>query len=160
MPSTPPRKRTDPMRDKGSLRPQAGSVPTERGADAFADLRAAADAATHQSWAAFTDDSGPRPHTNLVSFAPRTDVALAIPGAHKRDPNVAFIGTATPARILSLLDSHAALLEALQAANEALASITAFEDDARYIMGNTNFELVKLRREQVKAAIQSATGEG
>lgn len=50
------------------------------------------------------------------------------------------------------------MLDALQAANEALASITAFEDDARYIMGNTNFELVKLRREQVQAAIAKATG--
>jgi len=48
------------------------------------------------------------------------------------------------------------MLEALQAANEGLACTTAFEDDARYIMGNSNFEIVKARREQVRAVIAKA----
>lgn len=51
------------------------------------------------------------------------------------------------------------LLEALRAADEALAQVTAFEDDARYIMGNTNFEIVKLRRQEVRAAIAKATAQ-
>lgn len=45
------------------------------------------------------------------------------------------------------------LLEALKAADEALAQVTAFEDDARHIMGNTNFAIVQQRRNQVRAAI-------
>jgi hypothetical protein len=45
------------------------------------------------------------------------------------------------------------LLEALRAADEALAQVTAFEEDARYIMGNTNFNIVKMRRAQVQTAI-------
>lgn len=50
------------------------------------------------------------------------------------------------------------LLEALKAADEALAQFTAFEDDARHIMGNTNFAIVQQRREQVRAAIAKAEG--
>lgn len=48
------------------------------------------------------------------------------------------------------------LVEALKAADEALAQFTAFEDDARYIMGNTNFAIVQQRREQVRAALAAA----
>lgn len=44
-------------------------------------------------------------------------------------------------------------LEALKAADEALTQFAAFEDDARYIMGNTNFEIVKQRRTQVRQAL-------
>lgn len=51
------------------------------------------------------------------------------------------------------------LLKALKAADEALAQVTAFEDDARYIMGNTNFGIVQARRLQIKDAISCATGE-
>lgn len=50
------------------------------------------------------------------------------------------------------------LLAALKAADEALAQVTAFEDDARYIMGNTNYEIVAMRRALVKAAIARAEG--
>lgn len=90
-----------------------------------AELERLAKEATHQSWAAFTDDSGPRPHTNLVSFTPRTDVALAIPGAHKRDPNVAFIDSANPATILRLID-------ALRQRDEALEFIAEGRDVGRH----------------------------
>lgn len=45
------------------------------------------------------------------------------------------------------------LREALELADGALALVTAFEDDARYIMGNTNFTICRLRREQVRAAL-------
>lgn len=50
------------------------------------------------------------------------------------------------------------LLDALRAADEALVQFTAFESDARAIMGNTNFALVLLRQTQVRAAIAKATG--
>lgn len=50
------------------------------------------------------------------------------------------------------------MYEALKAADDALAQFTAFEYSAREIMGNTNFELVKLRREQVRAALAKAEG--
>lgn len=43
------------------------------------------------------------------------------------------------------------VVEALKAANEALTQFTAFELDAREIMGNTNFEIVKLRQKQIRA---------
>ena len=69
-----------------------------------AELKRLAERATHRSWAAFTDDSGHRPHTNLVSFVPVTDCALSIPGVDKRDPNVAYIAAAYPARIIALVD--------------------------------------------------------
>jgi hypothetical protein len=45
---------------------------------------------------------------------------------------------------------------ALKSADHALAQVTAFECDAREIMGNTNFEIVKHERERVRAAL---TGE-
>lgn len=48
------------------------------------------------------------------------------------------------------------LLAALESANNALAQITAFEMDAREIMGNTNFEIVKMEREKVRAALSVA----
>lgn len=55
-----------------------------------------------------------------------------------------------------LIAAAPTMLEALIAADEALAQFTAFETDAREIMGNTNFEIVKQRREQVRAAISKA----
>lgn len=51
------------------------------------------------------------------------------------------------------------LYEALRAADEALAMVAAFESDARYIMGNTNFELFMERRKAIKAALAKARGE-
>lgn len=45
--------------------------------------------------------------------------------------------------------------EALRAADEALTQFAAFEEDARYIMGNTNFNIVQERRAQVRAFLQS-----
>ena len=65
-------------------------------------------------------------------------------------------------RILAALEApapqaqpDARAVEALKAANEALALVTAFESDARYIMGNTNFTILQQRREQVKKALQA-----
>ena len=81
----------------------------EPGSGDHAELAKLAEAATHKSWAAFTDDSGARPHTNLVSFVPVTDCALSIPGAHKNDPNVAFIAAANPTTVLALLAENAEL---------------------------------------------------
>lgn len=57
-----------------------------------------------------------------------------------------------------LIAAAPALLEALKAADEALTQFTAFESDARHIMGNTNFAIVQARREQVRAALAKATG--
>lgn len=51
------------------------------------------------------------------------------------------------------------LFEALRAADAALASVTAFESDARYIMGNTNFALVQQCRDQARAALSKATAQ-
>ena len=45
--------------------------------------------------------------------------------------------------------------EALKAADVALANVTAFEDDARYIMGNTNFEITKHCRDEIKARLEA-----
>lgn len=50
------------------------------------------------------------------------------------------------------------LLDACRAADAALANVTAFEDDARAIMGNTNFAIVLERRAFVRAAIAKALG--
>ena len=55
-----------------------------------------------------------------------------------------------------------AMRAALRSADHALACVTAFEADAREIMGNTNFEIVKHIREKVRAALpapSSTTGE-
>jgi hypothetical protein len=57
-----------------------------------------------------------------------------------------------------LIAAAPTMLDALRAADEALAQITAFEDDARHIMGNTNFKIVKLRRQEVRDAIAKAEG--
>lgn len=70
-------------------------------------LRELAVASPFKSWAAFTDDSGSAPHTNLVSFADRTDCVLSLPGRHKHDPLVAYLEAANPATILALLDQLA-----------------------------------------------------
>lgn len=78
------------------------------------ELERLARAATHQSWAAFTDESGPSPHTNLVSFSPITDCAVSISGVHKNDPNIAFIAAANPATILDLLAANRKMRTALE----------------------------------------------
>lgn len=52
-------------------------------------------------WAAFTDDSAEPPHTNIVSFTPRTDCVVSLPGHHKNEPKVRLIAQA-PA-LLALL---------------------------------------------------------
>lgn len=44
-------------------------------------------------------------------------------------------------------------------ADKALANVTAFESDARYIMGNTNFEIVQQWRDQARSFIASRRGE-
>ncbi|MBP7704154.1 MAG: hypothetical protein KA105_02575 [Caulobacter sp.] len=48
------------------------------------------------------------------------------------------------------------LVRALAAADKALAQVTAFEDDARYIMGHTNFNIVVDRHKQVRAGLSKA----
>lgn len=45
--------------------------------------------------------------------------------------------------------------ESLKQADVALANVTAFEDDARYIMGNTNFEITKHCRDEIRARLQA-----
>lgn len=45
--------------------------------------------------------------------------------------------------------------EALKAADVALANVTAFEDDARYIMGNTNFEITRHCRDEIKSRLEA-----
>lgn len=45
-------------------------------------------------WSAFTDDSGSRPHTNIVAVNPRTDCVFSLPGHHKKEPNVQLIAAA------------------------------------------------------------------
>ena len=44
-------------------------------------------------------------------------------------------------------------LALLKLADSALACVTAFEDDARYIMGVTNFEIVRHARDQIRSAL-------
>jgi hypothetical protein len=46
---------------------------------------------TPAPWSAFTDDSGGRPHTNIVAVVPRTDCVFSLPGHHKDEPNVKLI---------------------------------------------------------------------
>lgn len=65
------------------------------------------------------------------------------------------VSCGTPANA-ALIAAAPDLYEALKVAEKALAQITAFESDARYIMGNTNFEIVKLRRAQIQAALSKA----
>lgn len=50
-------------------------------------------------------------------------------------------------------------VKALTAADEALAQFTAFEADAREIMGNTNFAIVQQRREQVQTFLSTLQSE-
>jgi len=57
-----------------------------------------------------------------------------------------------------LIAAAPTMFAALDAADEALAQFTAFEADARAIMGNTNFNIVQLRRAEVRAAIAKALG--
>lgn len=75
----------------------------------FARLRAAVEACPFKSWAAFTDDSGATPHTNLVSFVNRTECVLALPGRNKREPLVEFLAAATPKAVAELLAERDAL---------------------------------------------------
>lgn len=49
-------------------------------------------------------------------------------------------------------------VKALEAADDALAQVTAFEQDAREIMGNTNFEICKKRRDEVRQALAQIKG--
>lgn len=67
------------------------------------DLKAKALNAPYQTWAAFTDDSGPRPHTNLVSMNPATRCVISLPGLHKNDVVVQFFSAVQPFVVLSLL---------------------------------------------------------
>lgn len=71
-----------------------------------------AGAVRNGAWAAFTDDSGPAPHTNIVSMKARTECELSLPGLHKNDPKVALIVAAANA-LPSLLDQRDELLDAL-----------------------------------------------
>lgn len=50
---------------------------------------------TPKPWAAFTDDSGGQPHTNIVAVVPVTACVLSLPGRHKNEPDVQLI-TAAP----------------------------------------------------------------
>lgn len=67
------------------------------------DECALASAHTPGPWAAFTDDSGPQPHTNIVAFSPRTDCVFSLPFHDKREPNV-MLATAAPDLLAALKD--------------------------------------------------------
>jgi hypothetical protein len=69
------------------------------------------DAHTPGPWAAFTDDSGSVPHTNIVAVAPRTACVFSLPGRHKQEPDLRLIAAAP------------ALLEALKATTAQLERV-------------------------------------
>ena len=85
-----------------------------------------------------------------------TDIAFAMD-----DERVTF---ADLRLILSRLASQEETIradgEALKQADVALANVTAFEDDARYIMGNTNFEITKHCRDEIRARLSARQGGG
>lgn len=81
--------------------------------DKFKELIAAAHACPYQTWAAFTDDSGSKPHTNIVSFTGQTECVLSLPGLHKKDPIVAYLWAAQPDAVRGVAEERAAFLEAL-----------------------------------------------
>lgn len=59
------------------------------------------------------------------------------------------------AEVESLKKSSEMDKAALKAADIALANTTAFEEDARYIMGNTNFEITKHCRDEIRARLDA-----
>lgn len=56
-------------------------------------------------------------------------------------------------KITEQADRIAQLEAALREADEALTQFVAFEDDCRYIMGNTNYFLMKACYTKVRAAL-------
>lgn len=59
-------------------------------------------------WAAFTDDVGLRPHTNIVAFEGRTQCVFSLPGRDKAEPDVRLI-VAAPGLLEALMDTAASL---------------------------------------------------
>lgn len=57
---------------------------------------------------------------------------------------------ATPARA-EAQDEGAEMTRLLKLADSALANVTAFEDDARYIMGNTNYAITENARSEIRS---------
>lgn len=56
----------------------------------------------------------------------------------------------TPARAEAQVDG-AEMTRLLKLADSALANVTAFEDDARYIMGNTNYAITENARSEIRS---------
>lgn len=95
---------------------------------------------------------------------PHAPSVANIPARLNRTEDADFIADACPdnilaltARIRSLEAQRDEAVGLLRRSNEALANVTAFEWDAREIMGNTNFEICKHAREQVRAFLDSLT---
>lgn len=95
---------------------------------------------TPAPWSAFTDDSGSKPHTNIVSVVPHTDCVFSLPGMHKDDPNVRLI-TAAP----DLLKIAMANLE------------TLFETRRRLIRFGKSHDEINIAITETEAAIARAT---
>lgn len=49
---------------------------------------------TPKPWAAFTDDSGSEPHTNIVAVTPSTSCVFSLPGRDKSEADVMLISQA------------------------------------------------------------------
>lgn len=110
--------------------------------------------------------TAPQGLVDLSELRAKAEACLKAKGDNARwEALDALEAAANPATVLALLDRITALEEqaradgeALRRADEALAQFTAFEDDCRYIMGNTNFEIVKHCRDLTRARL-SARGE-
>jgi hypothetical protein len=113
------------------------------------DLKAKALNAPYQTWAAFTDDSGPRPHTNLVSMNPATRCVISLPGLHKNDVVVQFFSAVQPFVVLSLLG-------ALEEAETQFATSEAVIRDL-----TSDLAVLRQENERLREALEAiATGEG
>lgn len=120
-------------------------------------LRAAIEACPFKSWAAFTDDCGSQPHTNLVSFTDRTECVLPLPGLSKREPLVEYLAAATPKAVGSLLAERDDLLETIKTLRDYVCDVVRehlFSASGMDITGQAVMDL-----ERIDAAIAKATGE-
>ncbi|WP_292090492.1 hypothetical protein [Brevundimonas sp.] len=65
-------------------------------------------------------------------------------------PFASILAPTTPARA-EAQDEGAEMTRLLKLADSALANVTAFEDDARYIMGNTNYAITENARSEIRS---------
>lgn len=66
--------------------------------------RKAMEGVTPGPWAAFTDDSGHSPHTNIVAVVPITACVFSLAGRNKREADVEWISRCSPSAVSALLD--------------------------------------------------------